>query len=178
MFVGFLLWVPEHRWRKTKETKNRKQNNSKQDLTTKGRKQYKYNALRYLQKDPFVDSMLNVFALPRLLPNRRLVTWGTQENACAPLEIKILSSNIHYELIQYFSLVSVFPIKGEKSRPCYSTRLRGVCFGWILHNKSRGCTRPSYTCGWQWCCRDSSHSVSRNWNFYYFSCYNLQLNFL
>ena len=39
----------QHRWRKTKETKGRKQNNSKQDLTTKGRKQYKYNALRYLQ---------------------------------------------------------------------------------------------------------------------------------
>ena len=29
-----------------------KQNNSKQDLTTKGWKQYKYSALRYLQNDP------------------------------------------------------------------------------------------------------------------------------
>ena len=35
-----------------KETKDIKQNNSKQDLTTIGKKQYRYNALRYLQKDP------------------------------------------------------------------------------------------------------------------------------
>ena len=59
--LRFLLWVLEHRWRKTKETKDRNQNNSKQDLTTKGRKQCKYNAPRYLQKDPKLRARIKLF---------------------------------------------------------------------------------------------------------------------
>ena len=49
---GFLVWVPEYRWRKTKETKDRKQNNSKQHLTTKKSKAIQIQCFPLLAEGP------------------------------------------------------------------------------------------------------------------------------
>ena len=73
------------------------------------------------------------------------------------------------EINIFVFFISVFPIKSEKSRPSHSTRARCVCTSWILHYKSWGCSRQSHTSGRQWCCGDSSYSVSKNLNYWYYT---------
>ena len=81
----FILWVPEYRWRKTHETKDRKQNNSKQDQTTIGQKQlYKYSALWHLQKGPCKEGLNYFFLSPYLL--------GVK--ICGLVPLKVLKSKI------------------------------------------------------------------------------------